>query len=118
MANRDLRLVQGVADRRAWVQVPDENGLLRLEIPYGAVVATARLVTAFRVGEWTADWQYALCDESHSDYCPGSLHVAKIDAYGDFGVGRWLWVLDRVEELATPVEATGHQGLWNWEAPE
>lgn len=38
--------------------------------------------------------------------------------FGDFTPGRWAWVLQNVRRFKTPIPATGHQGLWKWEAPE
>ena len=36
------------------------------------------------------------------------------DPFGDFGVGRFLWVLQDVVPLREPVPATGRQGIWDW----
>ena len=105
----DLHLLKGVAERIPWYK--PEVGIM-LQIPEGAVVATARLVTAFRVAE--GDDQFVACGRQ-CEPCLGALHVARVDAYGDFSLGRWLWVLDQVEEVDPPVAAKGKQGLWEWE---
>lgn len=83
-------------------------------VPYGAVVATARLVTVFRAGERTPDGEYILCDRSHTNLCPGSWHVVRVDGITDFSPGRWVWVFDRVEALDPPHPAGGKPGLWEW----
>lgn len=37
------------------------------------------------------------------------------DRFGDFSVGRWLWILTDIQPLDPPILATGHQGFWNWD---
>lgn len=105
VARKDLRLLSKFKHR----DMPRV-----FQVPYGAVVATARLVTAFRVGTHTPDGMFALCDSSHTDYCPGNWHVIDIDSLGDFSLGKWVWVFDRIERLDPPMEANGHQNLWEW----
>ena len=74
-------------------------------IPRGAVVCTAILYHAGLVhgaehnGLVTIDGNYQIT----------------VDAWGDFGPGRWLWFLRDVEPVDPPVPARGHQGFWNWE---
>ena len=85
-----------------------------LSIPHGAVVVTVKLLTAFQIGKWSPDGSVALCNQNHVNYCPGSLHIAPIDDYGDYSIGRWVWVLRQVDVLNPPVAASGHQGFWDW----
>lgn len=118
IARRDIHLLRGIAERLPWFRPNDPTSVVRISIPTGGVVATARLVTAFRVGEHSEDGRFALCDRQHDDLCPSLYHTARIDQYGDYSIGRWIWVLDRVEEYDPPVAAVGHQGIWNWEAPQ
>ena len=74
-------------------------------IPRGAVVCTAILDHAGRVhgaernGLVTVDGNYQIT----------------VDAWGDFGPGRWLWFLRDVEPVDPPVPVRGRQGFWNWE---
>ena len=39
------------------------------------------------------------------------------DRYGDFSIGRWLWLLTDIQPLEYPVLAVGHQGFWVWDDP-
>lgn len=77
------------------------------ELPYGAVVATARLVFVDRVVAHSLDgrrWR-------------GQHRTGPIDVFGDFTPGRWLWGLAEIEALDPPIPARGHQTLWDWPAP-
>lgn len=35
-------------------------------------------------------------------------------AFGDYTVGRYVWLLDNIQPLANPVSAKGALGLWDW----
>lgn len=83
----------------------EELGLPALDaLPYGCVVATARLTHCIRFerGVMTtinqspefSSWETSL---------------------GDFTVGRYGWVLTDVVALPEPIPARGMQGLWDWE---
>lgn len=39
-------------------------------------------------------------------------------AFGDFGPGRFAWLTDNVIQLPWFVEASGRQGLWDWDVPD
>ena len=80
-------------------------------MPMGAVVATSRLIECIQVigepddnGLVSCRGYGELSDEPEYDA------TITVDPYGDFSVGRWLWV--RVE----PVPATGRQGVWTLSA--
>ena len=74
-------------------------------IPRGAVVCTAILDHAAQVNG----------PEHNGQATVTGNHRVKIDEWGDFGPGRWLWFLRDVEPVDPPVPARGHQGFWNWE---
>ena len=76
----------------------------RRQVPTGAVLAVARLVSAGQV--IGVDGEIAV-------FGPGSVNRIAIDPYGDFGPGRWLWMLEEVEPIE-PQTATGAQRLWKW----
>ena len=95
------------------------NDWLR-SIPFGAVVATARLACAHEVGA-----RVGLAASLYSGTHPGEEKAcahwkgwqswpATTCACGDFSVGRWLWFLDEIEPLDKPVPARGYQGWWEW----
>jgi hypothetical protein len=76
----------------------------RHKVPTGAVLAVARLVSAGQV--MGVDGEIAV-------FGSGSVNRIAIDPYGDFGPGRWLWMLEEVEPIE-PQTATGAQRLWKW----
>ena len=67
------------------------------DLPLGAIVATARLVRC-------ATAEILL----RSELTPMER------SWGDYGPGRWGWVLDDVLPLARPVPAKGALGFWEW----
>lgn len=37
--------------------------------------------------------------------------------FGDYGAGRWAWILRDVQRLDRPFAVRGNRKLWNWAAP-
>ena len=94
-----------------------KQGLAKLDdvtesVPYGAVVATARLQYCVKVtGE---DVQVRESGTYTAARDPdGRLYAIKVDPYGDFAVGRWIWKFTDIEKLDEPIEIGGRQRLWN-----
>lgn len=90
--------------------------------PAGAVVATAMLEDAMHV-TWVAsgvdeDAYIRVYGDSilrtDSPRLQSKIWVP-LDPYGDFSMGRWLWILRDIEKVDNPIPATGHQGLWEWQ---
>ena len=67
---------------------------IKAGLPFGAVVATATLAGFVEAERATPD------------------------PYGNFGPGRWAWLLEDVERLDPAVPARGRQGFWNWKPVE
>jgi len=38
-------------------------------------------------------------------------------AFGNYGNGRFAWLLENVRQLEPPIQAKGKQGLWAWKEP-
>ena len=81
-------------------------------MPMGAVVATARLIECMRVMTEPDSGGLVVCrgfgelgDE------PKYEAAIRTDPYGDFSVGRWLWVFQDVRSVE-PVAVNGRQGVW------
>jgi len=81
-------------------------------IVLGAVVATARLARAGRV-------HYRSRTHAHYEAIrrPGRCRDSQeyrepVCRCGDFGLGRYLWLLADIQPLPKPIPARGHQGLW------
>lgn len=105
------------------------------DIPLGAVVATVQLAGCVQVdpsvlwhnlakrldgshpvenhgwGTVGPAWRWIyVADEADRP----NLFIAEQERpYGDFTLGRWLWLLDDTEQLDKPLPATGRQGLWD-----
>ena len=86
----------------------------RVNIPTGAVVATATLAGMAQV-------EYVDPPSGHAVHDPGTevgsiagMGRTPVDYWGDFSVGRWLWFLNDVGALPEPVPAIGRQSLWRW----
>jgi hypothetical protein len=70
-------------------------------LPLGAIVCTAVLAGAYRMGV--------------AERVPGSAPLGnafRIDEYGDYSPGRWAWWLTEVDQLEPPIATRGAQGFW------
>ena len=81
-------------------------------MPMGAVVATARLIECMQVVSEPNSGGMVSCrgfgvlgNEPEYDA------TITIDPYGDFSVGRWLWVFQDLRRVE-PVSINGRQGIW------
>lgn len=73
----------------------NNHNISALDLPLGAVIATAKLVNCWRVED---------------------LNPSKDEMLlGDWTPGRYAWELANVKLLPEPIPAKGHQRLWNWE---
>ena len=81
-------------------------------MPMGAVVATARLIECMQVIGEIDDNGLVNCS-GFGDLGDGPEYEATIttDPYGDFSVGRWLWVFQDLRRVE-PVPVNGRQGVW------
>ena len=68
-------------------------------LPRGEIVCTVRVVCAKQVSNLTPEWTRALSEQER--------------AFGDYGTGRWGWVLDDVVKLPQPIPYRGAQGPFN-----
>lgn len=81
------------------------------ELPRGGVLCVVELVDVMRVDR--------LLNEGHGftiiDKAKGRMHLpAKQYLFGDFGEGRYAWLLGDVRRFDDPHPATGRLGLWDW----
>jgi hypothetical protein len=76
------------------------------DLPRGAVVCTAILIGAYRLGEG------GLVTDAVRGSPP--LLFVPPDPFGDYAPGRWAWHLVEVAALDPPAPARGHQGWWRW----
>ena len=83
-------------------------------IPAGAVLATATLAGMARVERVDPRIGLAVHDPATEVGCAVGLGQTRIDLWGDYSPGRWLWLLGDVRKLPEPVPAVGHQSFWHW----
>jgi hypothetical protein len=46
--------------------------------------------------------------------CPDVEVTAQEYGFGDYGAGRWAWILADIVPLVKPVPAVGALSLWEW----
>lgn len=79
------------------------------DLPLGMVLATASLID---------------CVEIRQTHDPVALprfiqHAAEYEQdFGDYQIGRWMWLLDHIQALPEPIPARGSLGLWEWSRDE
>ena len=83
-------------------------------IPTGAVLATAVLAGMARVEYVDPISGHAVHEAGTEMGCAVGAARTRIDPWGDFSAGRWLWFLDDVEALPEPAPAVGRQSFWRW----
>jgi len=74
------------------------------DLPRGRVLAIASLTDCIP-SEHIASWPNVF-----------SLSPYEQD-FGNYGPGRWGFLLREIEVLRQPIPATGHLGLWEWVDP-
>jgi len=82
----------------------------RKVIPYGRVIATAKLVTYAEVLERHRDNRHVWCQRPTRAF----QSLIATDPYGDFSVGRYLWFLDDIQIVEGRPIVRGRQKFWDW----
>ena len=93
----------------------------RTLIPYGAIVARCVVADVYRVCQSPGprdDYGYeqVVALDRQPDGTTRKILVRR-DGFGDFRVGRYLWVLEDVRPLRPTFPAKGRQGLWEIDLP-
>ena len=68
-------------------------------LPLGAIVATCVLVECWKIG---VDSQYLILSDQER-------------AFGDYSLGRFMWMLSNIKRVDPPIPARGKQRLWEWD---
>lgn len=79
--------------------------------PLGKIIATAVLLDAAQVIETPYESDNRLARVA-SMAAPEHRWIAKVDRYGDFSAGRWLFMLSDVLCIAHPLFCNGFQKFW------
>lgn len=100
--------------RRALLKGLGEDWFPPLNAARGHVIATCQLVTVVSTSQMTNGgcwWDGP--DGRRYDYRLSEQERA----FGDYSNGRYAWLLADVQLLPTPIPASGHLGLWDWQPP-
>jgi putative activating signal cointegrator 1 len=92
-----MGMKERVSDIFAYAGLYGDQALSNL--PYGAVIGKATLVDCIPI-EQLYGTEYDTAQER---------------AFGDWGEGRYGWILENPIRYVTPIPQTGKQGLWEWE---
>jgi hypothetical protein len=114
-AAKGLGSVGGLEGLKDLCQTPPFNTVLLSagihfahELPLGAVVATCRVAECFHIDSANPAPALAWFE----------AHAADNDReFGDYTLGRYMWLLDDIVALPEPSPARGLLGLWEWAAP-
>ena len=113
--------IDGVSNAFGWQGTDDMFWLEMRCLPRGAVIATAKIRSCYRIEDrpqWTGpEWYKVSLSTSTSGFTSEFFMMISEEEYlfGDWRQGRYAWRLDDVQPLPEPVPARGMQGLWNWE---
>ena len=82
-------------------------------VPYGAIVATAKLDYCFTVEKFLSPRTVKgmLTRSIHGQFRTDQREIYA-DVFGDYSVGRKIWGLSDIEKLERPIPTVGRQGLW------
>lgn len=77
------------------------------QLPLGCVIATCELINVRSVGSGI----------NHHGWGDG-IHVWSLTeqerAFGDYTLGRYVWLFNNIQLLPEPIPAKGAPGLWEW----
>lgn len=82
------------------------------ELTFGAIVATCQLSACLR----TASVEYDA--KKLKQWFQPARGWETERRFGNYGMGRWAWILRAVVPVDPPIPAHGWQRLWNWKPPE
>jgi len=85
---------------------PELNSLIDIEQPVlGAIISICYLEDVIPSEAYKAT--------AHQFYTPRQQEIEL--AVGDWSEGRFGWKMRLIEQLDTPIQVIGKQGLWNWQ---
>lgn len=79
-------------------------------MPCGQVVATARLLACMPLESMRGVSRTQTIQRT-------ALTIGEVIDH-EHTEGPWCWILTNVVKLDEPIDATGAQGLWDWQKPE
>jgi len=98
-----------------FLREPFHSCLLGHKIPLGFIVATCELLECYQIDASDLRKENMRGWEVKGKFFERTSEEL---AFGLYEVGRWMWFLDDVKILDTPILAKGAQRLWEWKEPE
>ncbi len=83
-------------------------------LPRGKIIAICNLVDVAKISEIQS---FSSCKGHWQNKHMFDLNETE-RAFGDYSVGRYMWLLEDVKPLEVPVTAKGALGLWKWNEGE
>ena len=85
-------------------------------IPYGSLVAIAQLEGFIEITSLSEQGLIAkgFLTTQEFDRTPDCIHP--VDPFGDYSIGRYIWQLNDIYKLGSPVPEIGQQGWWKLES--
>ena len=95
-----------------------EEAVADIDLPLGAIVATARVDGCVRVlsngfaklSEPADPGKVWVVDRLGQEY--RDAYRMDSDPYDKYSEGRWIWLLSRVRRVEPPIQTTGRPGVW------
>lgn len=93
-----------------------QGGVRKDRLPRGAIVASCELIGCYPTAR-TDDGAVAYVTRAGSQHKYRELVVVgkQERAFGDYALGRWVWVLKNVRALPKPLPCKGALRLWEYE---
>ena len=88
--------------------------LVDVAMPLGCIVATCELVDIKQIDIGIS---FPACRSYHQNRHHYWL-TKQERAFGDYSVGRFMWLLENVHILDRPIPARGYQGFWEWKGDD
>ena len=88
----------------------------KTNLPRGVLLGTVEVVDCIAV-EMVTVADHVLPGNAAMPHAGGYYVSAQEHAFGDYGPGRWAWLLRDPRPLLEPIPYRGRQGLWEIEDP-
>jgi len=96
------------------------NDKAMTDLPFGAVLCICNLVDCLKIRTIrTVKRDGYLIRIAFLETKNSLIEVSGNElVFGNYGPGRYVYVLEDTKRLPEPIPAKGRQGLWNWTPPE
>ena len=78
---------------------------------FGKIIATAKLCGCYKIINNDVIGKVAYIDVNGLEFAVTGNEYE----FGDYRTGRYVWMLEDIQQLPNPIPAKGMQRLWNWD---